>query len=200
MVRLSGKQTLSELLKGIILETGTLEGTGYRPEDLDQLLADINSAGLGNAPKTDVEEVLVEAFLDAAPPPPEAPELQEVLITAPGETWILGEHPVTCDDAPALKDVDRLLAGEAVDLVFTDPPYNVDYEGYRHRRAPSRVTDQGLRSVTTPATASTPNGAACCVCGCQSRWMDPFSPRGSWRRHRSRRRRGGGRSKNYVFT
>jgi hypothetical protein len=60
---------------------------------------------------------------------------------------------------------------------------------YRHRRAPSRVTDQGLRSVTTPDIASTPNGTACSVCGCQSRWMDPFSPLQPWRRYRSWRRR-----------
>jgi DNA modification methylase len=130
----NNEAALSELLKGLMLETGTLEGTCFSPEDLDQLLADIDSAGLGNTPKADVEEILAEAFADAGPPPPEAPELQEVLITAPGEIWILGEHRVSCGDATALVDVDRLLAGEAVDLVFTDPPYNVDYEGYTEDR------------------------------------------------------------------
>src|ERR1035441_4800034 len=39
-------------------------------------------------------------------------------------------HRVLCGDATKVEDVERLMAGEAADLVFTDPPYNVDYEGY----------------------------------------------------------------------
>ena len=39
-------------------------------------------------------------------------------------------HRVLSGDATVQADVERLMAGEAVDLVFTDSPYNVDYEGY----------------------------------------------------------------------
>ena len=39
-------------------------------------------------------------------------------------------HRVLSGDATVQADVERLIAGEAVDLVFTDSPYNVDYEGY----------------------------------------------------------------------
>jgi site-specific DNA-methyltransferase (adenine-specific) len=38
-------------------------------------------------------------------------------------------------------DVAKLMAGEAADLIFTDPPYNVDYEGYTE----DRVTIKGDR-------------------------------------------------------
>ena len=62
------------------------------------------------------------------------PELPEVPVSAPGDLWILGSHRVLCGDATARADVERLVAGEAADLVFSDPPYNVDYEGYTDDR------------------------------------------------------------------
>jgi DNA modification methylase len=62
------------------------------------------------------------------------PELQEIPISIPGDLWRLGDHRVLCGDATAPTEVERLMAGEAVDLVFTDPPYNVDYEGYTEER------------------------------------------------------------------
>jgi DNA modification methylase len=62
------------------------------------------------------------------------PELPETPTSTPGDLWIPGEHRVLCGDATAQADADRLMAGVAVDLVFTDPPYNVDYEGYTEER------------------------------------------------------------------
>jgi DNA modification methylase len=58
------------------------------------------------------------------------PEIQADPVSTPGDLWILGEHRVLCGDATAGADVERLTAGETADLIFTDPPYNVDYEGY----------------------------------------------------------------------
>jgi DNA modification methylase len=46
----------------------------------------------------------------------------------------LGDHRLLCGDATSQADVDRLMAGDWADLVFTDPPYNVDYEGYTEQR------------------------------------------------------------------
>jgi hypothetical protein len=45
----------------------------------------------------------------------------------PGEVWILGRHRLMCGDATTA-DVQRLLASEAADMVFTDPPYNARYD------------------------------------------------------------------------
>jgi len=62
-----------------------------------------------------------------------APPLPEVAVTQPGDIWLLGDkspHRVMCGDTTKMEDVERLMAGEAADLVFTDPPYNVDYTGY----------------------------------------------------------------------
>jgi len=62
------------------------------------------------------------------------PELPETPTTFSGDIWVLGDHRVLCGDATAQSDVDALVAGDAVDLVFTDPPYNLDYEGYTEDR------------------------------------------------------------------
>ena len=47
----------------------------------------------------------------------------------PGDVWILGDHRLICGDATDRNTIDVLMAGEEADLVWTDPPYNVDYEG-----------------------------------------------------------------------
>jgi ParB-like chromosome segregation protein Spo0J len=65
---------------------------------------------------------------DAAPEPP------EVATSAPGDLWVLGNHRLVCGDALSVADVSRVLAGDTADLVFTDPPYNVDYEGYTEEK------------------------------------------------------------------
>jgi DNA modification methylase len=62
------------------------------------------------------------------------PELSETPTTVLGDVWVLGDHRVLCGDATVEVDLDLLTAGETVDLVFTDPPYNVDYEGYTEER------------------------------------------------------------------
>jgi len=61
---------------------------------------------------------------DAAPPLPEHPASRL------GDLWCLGEHRLLCGDATKGEDVARLMDENKADLVFTDPPYNVDYEGY----------------------------------------------------------------------
>lgn len=60
---------------------------------------------------------------DAVPETPEEP------ITKPGDIWILGKHRLMCGDSTSVDEAERLMNGVKADLVFTDPPYNVAYEG-----------------------------------------------------------------------
>jgi len=62
------------------------------------------------------------------------PELPETPISTLGDLWILGDHRLLVGDATDTDAVERLMAGAPADLVFTDPPYNVDYEGYTEER------------------------------------------------------------------
>lgn len=46
-----------------------------------------------------------------------------------GEIWQLGEHRLMCGDSTKQEDVDKLMNGNKADMVFTDPPYNIEIQG-----------------------------------------------------------------------
>jgi len=48
-----------------------------------------------------------------------------------GDIWQLGEHRLMCGDATVEENVKRLMDGKKADMVFTDPPYGIDYSGGR---------------------------------------------------------------------
>ena len=52
---------------------------------------------------------------------------QNMVVSQPGDVWECGPHRVMCGDATSPTDLARLMNGVKADLVFTDPPYNVDY-------------------------------------------------------------------------
>lgn len=60
---------------------------------------------------------------DDAPEPPENP------VTKAGDVWLLGDHRVMCGDSTDAGSVALLMAGDKADMLLTDPPYNVAYEG-----------------------------------------------------------------------
>lgn len=56
-----------------------------------------------------------------------APEVPETPVSMPGDIWILGKHRLLCGDSTDAACFTLLMSGEKADMVFTDPPYNVDY-------------------------------------------------------------------------
>ncbi len=95
-------------LKGLDFD---LNLTGFDSRELDSLLA------IGG--ETDEE---------ACPDPPTEP------VSLPGDVWRCGSHSVLCADATDGSAMKRLMELDKADLVFSDPPYNVDYEGYTDQR------------------------------------------------------------------
>src|ERR1035437_9566997 len=69
------------------------------------------------------------------------PEVLEAPISVAGDLWRLGQHVLLVGDATNEADVARLINGAAADLVFIDPPYNCDYQGYTEEH----LTIQGDR-------------------------------------------------------
>lgn len=57
----------------------------------------------------------------------DVPPVQPVIITKPGDVWILGQHRLVCTDCTDREAVQAAFNGEQADMVWTDPPYNVDY-------------------------------------------------------------------------
>ena len=97
---------LSQTLAALQIEDEDLAlATGFDEKDIDALLA-----------PTEIEE-------DDVPEPPVDP------ITKSGDLWILGDHRVLCGDSTKAEDVERLMAGAKAELMVTDPPYGVDYDG-----------------------------------------------------------------------
>lgn len=62
------------------------------------------------------------------------PEPQEGEYVEPGTLWRLGQHRLLVGDSTLREDVVKLMGGESADLLLTDPPYGVDYEGKTSER------------------------------------------------------------------
>ena len=97
---------LKDLLQELDTGEFDLELTGFDKGEIEDLIAQLH-----------VPEEIVE---DEVPEPPEEP------ITKPGDLWILGRHRLLCGDATSPDDVARLMNGKKADMVFTDPPYDLD--------------------------------------------------------------------------
>ena len=96
-------------LDALQLEGFDLDITGFDADALADLLADDEPDFDG---QTDEDAV---------------PEVAETPISRPGDVWIMGQHQLLCGDATVAESYDRLMQGDAADMVFTDPPYNVNY-------------------------------------------------------------------------
>ncbi len=56
-----------------------------------------------------------------------APEVPVTPISVEGDLWLCGEHRVLCGDSTLLTSLEKLMGQDLADMVFTDPPYNVNY-------------------------------------------------------------------------
>jgi site-specific DNA-methyltransferase (adenine-specific) len=92
-----------------------LRGTGWDADDLDAIIAEQQAVldGMGGGRE--------ELAPDEAPEPPVTP------VTRLGDVWVLGDHRLLCGDARRAADYVLLLGEERASLVWTDPPYGVEY-------------------------------------------------------------------------
>jgi len=112
-----------------------VEVIGFEDEELARLLAD-----------QDATQWLTDE--DAVP------ELPQIPVSIRGDRWFLGRHRLLVGDTTDDAQVVKLMEGGAADLVFTDPPYNVDYEGYTEEHLKiqgDRMTDEQFRQFLEAA-------------------------------------------------
>jgi DNA modification methylase len=91
-----------------------LEITGFSLEEIEELKP------------VELNEGLTDE--DAVPEVPEEPK------TKLGDIYQLGNHRLMCGDSSSQNDIDKLLSGDRPDMIFTDPPYNIDYQGVSDKR------------------------------------------------------------------
>lgn len=72
---------------------------------------------------------IVEPTIEPQCDEDDAPSVRTETISKLGDIWILGRHKLLCGDATIADDVAKMMGEDRADLVWTDPPYNVAYEG-----------------------------------------------------------------------
>jgi len=125
-------------------EDFNLDLLGFDGGELDALFADPETAASGHTDE------------DAAP------ELPESAVTVPGDIWRLGDHRLLCGDSIQTESVERVLSGGLADMVFTDPPYNVNYgatmkdklRGKSHRKIANDNLGGGFEQFLRDACAN----------------------------------------------
>ncbi|MGB4191882.1 MAG: DNA modification methylase [Rickettsiales bacterium] len=101
-----------ELLK---IELGDLESKGFNLELTGFDLNELDNLLLSSDNGTCTDDDLIPAIV-------------EKTVTKPGDLWILGKrHRLLCADSTDPKSIDTIMAGNTAHMIFTDPPYNVDY-------------------------------------------------------------------------
>lgn len=86
-----------------------LDLTGFNTDEIDALLAEKGTEGLTDP--------------DDTPEPPVEP------VTRLGDVWVCGQHRVMCGSSLEMTAMERLCGDQRVDMLLTDPPYNVAYTG-----------------------------------------------------------------------
>ena len=161
---------LAEILAGLADRGVDVALAGFADRDLDRLLSSLVS----------------EADPDAAPELPAGEPRSR-----PGEVYELGDHRLICGDCTDPEVLDKVFRGERAGVVWTDPPYGVDYVGKTTRRLRIRNDSDGqvgglveaaLATLTPFLEESTPY-YLCSPGGRQGAAFRAAVERAGWRAH-----------------
>ena len=148
-----------------IADNQTNAETGFDFELLAQDLDGLDFDGFDFDFNLPVEEEEVEIVEVEAPEPPEEPKSKV------GDIYQIGDHRLICGDATDVNVISALMDGKKADLVVTDPPYNMAYEGAGNTRdreskrimndnMPENEFEQFLQDVYTSYYIAMDDGAS----------------------------------------
>ncbi|GHU82477.1 adenine methyltransferase [Clostridia bacterium] len=110
---------LAELLQDLEKKGFRLDLTGHDAPEIDKIFQQFKRQQESKAAEDDFN---IQSELDSIDKP----------LTRRGDIWLIGRHRLMCGDSTDICDVARLMDGRKSRMVFTDPPWNVDYGGGLH--------------------------------------------------------------------
>ena len=122
---------LRDILESLKLTDLDFTVTGFTQDELDDLNISLNVEEANE----DADFDLNETYGSVIEP-----------VTKRGDIWILGRHRLMCGDSTSIEDMEMLMGAEDADLVITDPPYNVDYEGTAGKIQNDNMSDENFYS------------------------------------------------------
>lgn len=117
----------------VIADNRIAENAGWDEELLRVELAELQDANFDLALTGFDDDELLELMAGEEPTnegqsdEDEAPEVPLTPVSKPGDVWLMGKHRLLCGDSTDAASFTLLMAGGQAHMVFTDPPYNVDY-------------------------------------------------------------------------
>lgn len=151
-----------------------LELRNLRDEDFDLSLTGFDDAELAALLADAVAEGLVDE--DAVPEAPEVP------VTVEGDVWLLGRHRLMCGDSTSIDAVEKLMDGRKADMVFTDPPYGVEFQSNKRTKSAKfdvlKNDDTFLDIAPIIETCSTGWVFVWTSWKVQTKWIDQFQSMG----------------------
>jgi DNA modification methylase len=108
------REILAIELQGLIDLDMDVEVTGFSLTEVDIVLDDAAESAT-NGPSGPEDDI---------------PRVEDQAVTRVGDVWLIGRHKLVCGDARDKDAYMALLGDESVDLIFTDPPYNVPIDGH----------------------------------------------------------------------
>jgi len=138
------EEVLALELKELLEQDYDLDILGFSTDEIDDLLREPT-------------EGLVDE--DQVPEVPDEPK------TKLGDIYILGNHRLMCGDSTSIDAVEKLMDGERPDMVFTDPPYNIDYQGVKDKRDKiknDKMSDEAFKDFLMQSLYSCETMYVCC--------------------------------------
>lgn len=134
--------------------------------DMEMLAAEIEDLKLGDfdIDLLGFDDKFLDELLDSGPTEgltdeDAVPEVPETPKTVLGDVWVLGNHRLMCGDSTSIDAVEKLMDGQQANMLHTDPPYGVDYEGVPNDHLKDAQLEKFLVDAMTNAHAVLHSGS-----------------------------------------
>jgi DNA modification methylase len=152
---------------------------GWDNKELTALLSDLAALGPDTLLGTGFDEKSLGELLDEVAPkdgqtdPNDVPDKIGHITVEPGQAYRLGDHLLVCGDSTDPGVYDRLMQGSVADIIWTDPPWNVAYDG---KESIHRANAKGHEEIANDDLGEAFPGFCAAFCNAMVRHVKPGAP------------------------